>query len=187
MLLVVSLQPWQKAFLLPSYKHTFRIERPQKSLTRAFSSPYWTTNTLTACPQRRVLQLCDNFCDSLLDLLLQVHVFLGLGASELDAVLQIRCVEVQNHFPQPLGHCSFDVWRWLPFWTISTQYWVMPNLLFFNTPKFFSAGVFLINSSSSLYWYWGLFQLMWRILHLILLNFMSFTWPCRSSDLLQPS
>ena len=58
------------------------------------------------------MQPSDHLCGPSLDALQQLHVFLGLGTPELDAVLQVGCqesgVEGQDPLPQPAGHASFD-------------------------------------------------------------------------------
>ncbi|KAK4811347.1 hypothetical protein QYF61_027576 [Mycteria americana] len=59
-----------------------------------------------------VLQPSDHLHGPPLDPLELVHVFLILGAPELNTVLQVGShesgVEGENHFPRPAGHAFFD-------------------------------------------------------------------------------
>ena len=59
-----------------------------------------------------VLQPCGHLCGPSLDPVQQLHIFLVLGASDLNAVLQMGSheggVTRDSHLPVPAGHPSSD-------------------------------------------------------------------------------
>lgn len=130
-----------------------------------------------------VLQPSKIFVALLLDSLQDVHVLLipRAGCSTPGWVSQ----EQSRRAESPLALLATLLWMQpriqVTFWALSTNCWFMSSPSSTCIPKSFSAGLFSIFLSPSLYSYQGLPQPRCRTLHLVLLNLVMLTWPHLSS------
>ena len=115
-----------------------------------------------------------------LDLLQKLHIFLVLGAPDLDAVLQLgphkgRVRGTITSLTPLATLLLMEPSTSLAFQAASVYCWFMLSFSSVRTPKSFSAALLLRSSSPSLYTYLGLHRPRCKTLNFALLNLTRFT------------
>lgn len=144
-----------------------------------WSSPGWTTPTLSACPHREVLQPSD-YLHGPLDPLQEFQIFLVFGVLGPDAVTQMKPHKGRVEDKPPslcwpiclLMKPSIQ----LAVWAASTHCWLTLRFLTIRTCKSFSAGLLSTSSSPSLYKNLELLPPKCSNLCLDFLNLIKFMW-----------
>ena len=146
---------------------------PQSLLSSRMSKP----KSLNLFFTGELLQPSDHPPGPLLDLFRQLHVFLVLGAPELDAVVQMESnkgrVEGNSHHLLPPGHPCFDAaWGTVGFLSCKDMLLAYVHLFIHQNP--FSTGLLSMSCSSTTH-VWDCLQCRCSSLHLVLLNLIMFT------------